>query len=320
MTFGLGALDSWLNQKPMNKASAVGLEKTETVGQTEQKLNILVKASGVYKTDPDFKDSKRVNILLFGNTLNKSDTYGLTDTIMLGSFDPDTQKFDVISIPRDTYYERPEYKGAAWQKVNSILESEGIEKTAKIMHKILGGVQINYYAVIDYEGIANIVDSMGGVKIDVPRNMHYTDKKQNLYIDLKKGEQVLDGDHAIQYLRYRKGYKNGDIGRVEAQQKFVKEAIRQAIGLNLPKVANTVMENVDSDIDNRAILYLASKAAGMSTDDISSHMLPGEDRMTGGASFWIAADEDEIIAMMREVYTGEKQTTEGAITTTAVDN
>jgi LCP family protein required for cell wall assembly len=304
----------------MNKASAVGMEPQETVvAQTEQKLSILVKAEGVFKTDPDFKDSKRVNILLFGNTLNKSDSYGLTDTIMLGSFDPDTKKFDVVSIPRDTYYERPEYAGAAWQKVNSILESEDIEKTATIMHDILQGVQINYYAVIDYEGIANIVDAMGGVTIDVPRNMHYTDAKQNLYIDLKKGKQTLDGAHAIQYLRYRKGYKNGDIGRVEAQQKFVKEAVKQAIGLNLPKVANTVMENVDSDIDNKAILYLATKAVGMGADDLKTHMLPGEDRMMSGASFWMPADGEEIVAMMREVYTGEKQTTGSAVSASAVD-
>jgi anionic cell wall polymer biosynthesis LytR-Cps2A-Psr (LCP) family protein len=149
--------------------------------------------------------------------------------------------------------------------------------------------------------------------------MHYTDAKQNLYIDLKKGPQRLDGKHAVQFLRYRKGYRDGDIGRVDAQQEFVKAAIKEAIGLNLPTVAQTVVENVDSDIDIRAMLYLATNASGLSSDDMKAHMLPGTSGRISGSklSFWLPAEKDEIIKMMKEIYTGVKATTEGAITPSA---
>jgi LCP family protein required for cell wall assembly len=319
ITAGLSAMDVLLGQKPMEKAAAADSSPLQSAGETEEKMNILIPAEDTFKTDSDFKDSKRINILLFGNTINKGETYGLTDTIILGSFDPDTKKFDVVSVPRDTYYERNDYAYGGYLKINSVMETEGVKTAAESVHDVLQGVQINYYAVINYDGVAEIVDSIGGVPMDVPFNMHYTDAKQNLYINLKKGEQTLDGAHAIQFLRYRHGYRNGDIGRVEAQQKFIKAAVKESMGLNLPKVAQTVMENVDSDLDLRAILYLASRASGMSEDDLNAHMLPGTSGSVSGLSFWVPADSDEVIAMMREVYTGIPQTTGGAISSSAVD-
>jgi LCP family protein required for cell wall assembly len=233
---------------------------------------------------------------------------------MLASFDPETQKMDIISVPRDTYYQRPDYNYGGYLKINSVLETDGIKGAAKAVHNVLEGVQINYYAIMNYEGVKKVVDSIGGVPMDVPMDMHYTDKKQNLYIDLKKGKQTLDGAHAIQFLRFRKGYAEGDIGRVKAQQQFVKNAVKEAMGLNLPKVAKTVMDNMDSDLDLRAITYLASKAIGMGGDDLTLHTLPGDDgQRIQGLSFWVAADSEEVLEMMREVYTGIPQTTEGAI-------
>jgi LCP family protein required for cell wall assembly len=319
-TAALGAWNSLLDQKPMDKtgSEAHGAEVVEPVEQTPEKLNVLIPADGVFKTDSDFKDSGRVNVLLFGNTINSSKQKGLTDTIMLGSFDPDAKKFDIISVPRDTFYDREGYSSAAYLKINSVMETEGIKAACQSVHDVLYGVPINYSAVIDYDGIVAIVDSIDGVPVDVPKNMYYTDAKQNLYIDLKKGKQRLDGKHALQFLRYRR-YVDGDIGRVDAQQQFVKSAVKEAIGLNLPKVAQTVVENVDSDIDVRAMLYLATNASSLGSDDMNSHMLPGTSGNISGSSlsFWLPADEDEVIAMMREVYTGAKATTEGAITPSA---
>jgi LCP family protein required for cell wall assembly len=317
ITAGFGALDSLLDQKPMDKSEAFGIEDIEPEGQTAEKLNVLIPAGDDFKSDFDFKDSNRVNILLFGNTINNSKQKGLTDTIMLGSFDPDTKKFDIISVPRDTFYDREGYAGTAYLKINSVMETEGVKAACKAVHEVLQGIPINYYAVIDYDGVAKIVDSIKGVPMDIPFNMHYTDAKQGLYIDIKKGQQRLDGKHAVQFLRYRKGYADGDIGRVDAQQEFVKSAIKESLGLNLPTVAQTVVENVDSDIDIRAMLYLATNASGLGSDNVQSHMLPGTTGSISGLSFWIPAEKDEIIKMLREIYTGVKATTESAITPSA---
>jgi LCP family protein required for cell wall assembly len=320
-TVGLGAVDGLLDQKPMMKPETVsGAEVVEPVGETEEKMSVLLPAKGVFKTDPDFKDSKRVNILLFGNTINGSETKGLTDTIMLGSFDPDTKKFDIVSVPRDTYYEREEYSYGGYLKINSVMETEGVKGACKSIQDVLQGVPINYYAVVNYDGIEKIIDEMDGVPMDVPFNMYYTDKKQGLYIDIKKGKQTLDGKHAVQFLRYRKGYTDGDIGRLEAQQKFVKAAVKEAIKLkNLPGMAQTVVDNIDSDIDVRAMLYLASGIKGLSSKSISSYMLPGEAGNVSGSklSFWLPADKDEVIEMMREVYTGVSAKTDESATPSA---
>jgi LCP family protein required for cell wall assembly len=199
------------------------------------------------------------------------------------------------------------------------METEGVKGACESVHDVLQGIPINYYAVVDYDGVEKIIEAIGGVPMDIPFNMHYTYAKQGLYIDLKKGEQRLDGEHAVQFLRYRKGYADGDIGRVDAQQQFVKAAIKEALGLNLPKVAQTVVDNVDSDIDVRAMLYLATNASGLSSDNIKSYMLPGDDGRIGGSglSFWLPADNDEVIDMMRDIYTGVKTTTEGAVTPSA---
>jgi LCP family protein required for cell wall assembly len=317
LTAGLGAFDSLLSQKPMDKSEALGIEDVDSAGQTAEKLNVLIPAGGDFKTDPDFKDSKRVNILLFGNTINSSEKKGLTDTIMLGSFDPEAKKFDIISVPRDTFYDREGYAGTAYLKINSVMETEGVKAACKSVHDVLQGIPINYYAVIDYDGVAKIVDSIKGVPMDIPFNMHYTDAKQGLYIDIKKGQQRLDGKHAVQFLRYRKGYADGDIGRVDAQQEFVKAAIKESLGLNLPTVAQTVVENVDSDMDIRAMLYLASNASGLGSDSVNSYMLPGTTGSISKLSFWIPSDKEEIIKMLREIYVGAEATTEGAITPSA---
>jgi LCP family protein required for cell wall assembly len=250
-----------------------------------------------------YPDSKRINVLVLG------ENQGLTDTIMLASFDTEIKRVDLISVPRDTYYERPDYPGAALQKINSVYKSEGSsddpEKGAVAMagavSDVLGGVPIHFYEIYDDDDIKKIVDAMGGVEIDVPMDMKYTDKSQKLYIDLKKGTQTLTGDQAVQFLRFRHGYKMGDIGRVEAQQNFMKQAFKQSIGLGFPKVAKTVMDNVESNLANKMAVRIGSEAVGMSTKDMKARITPGEAKYINGASYYIV-DDARTLKMMNKIY------------------
>jgi LCP family protein required for cell wall assembly len=242
-----------------------------------------------------YKDSKRINVLVLGENQK------LTDTIMLASFDTELKRVDVISVPRDTYYERKDYPGAALQKINSVYKTEGITGAAIAVSNVLCGVPIHYYEIIGDDDIEKVVDAMGGIEIDVPINMHYTDKKQKLYIDLKKGKQTLNGNEAVQYLRFRKGYKTGDIGRVEAQQKFVKEAFKQSIGIGFPKVAKTVTDEVESNLANAMAARIASHAVGMTTKDIKTWMTPGVARTEHGASYYFV-DSEKTQKMMDKIF------------------
>lgn len=258
-----------------------------------------------------FTNTKRVNMLLLG--VNG----GLTDTIMLVSFDTQNKHVDVISLPRDTYYHREGYSGQAEDKLNAAYKKNPVN-TAKAVSEILMDIPINYYAVIEYEGIEKIVDAMGGVPMNIPFNMKYSDPydKPPLYINIPKGEQVLNGKQAVQFLRYRSGYAEGDIGRVKAQQEFVKNAFKQCLSFDLPKIATTAYNNITSDMKLKTVLSLASKASGITSEGITTYMMPGY--ADPDPPYYVYPKSKEIAEMLTEIYSigtvseAEDETEDGA--------
>ena len=252
-----------------------------------------------------FQDKNRVNILLLGINDN------LTDTIMLASFDTDAKHVDLISIPRDTYYHRDGYNTEGENKINAAYRKNPVN-SAKAVSDVLLGMPINYYAIIDYKGIENIVDSMGGIPMDIEFNMKYTDPYDDppLVINIPKGHQVLDGEHAVQFLRYRKGYLEGDIGRIKAHQQFMKSAFKQTLSFNLPKIAKTVFNNVESDITIGETLSLAKSAAGISGDDIETYLLPST--YLPDPPYYVIPDAQGIADMINEIYSIEPENTSEA--------
>lgn len=248
----------------------------------------------------DFKNSERVNVLLLG--VND----GLTDVIMVGSYDLKNQRVDIISVPRDTYYYRSQYKGAAWMKINSIYHSEGVVRTAEAVSDVLLGMPINYYVVVDYDAVRAIVDEMGGVPIDIPFTMKYDDPYDTppLHIYFEKGPTVLSGDDAVKYLRYRKGYSQGDIGRIGAHQEFVKSAFKQALDHGVVDVAKVAFDEIESDITLDMIVKIAGKAVGLDSENVYTWLTPGGSGMANGASYWYV-DMDETEDMIDRIYNFE---------------
>jgi len=253
----------------------------------------------------EYPDSERVNILFLGTNQD------LSDTIMVLSFDTQAQLMDLISVPRDTYYERPQYTDPALQKINSVFKSEafdGLEKgfdaAASAVSDVLCGTPIHYFARITDEGVVRVVDAMGGVEMDVPQDMDYEDAGQDLYIHLKAGPQTLDGEHAVQYLRFRSGYANADLGRISAQQEFLKAAFKKSSGIGFPKVATAVLKELgggNTNISRTMMVRLGSQAVGMDGSALKTWMVPGTAGMQNGASYYFA-DEAATLAMMREIY------------------
>lgn len=297
-TGGMTWFSQMLDTQIMDKGGSSASTITSKV-VTAEDIDVMIEGEGFFAQD--YADSKRINILLLGTTEEN-----LSDTMMLASFDPDTKKVDVISVPRDTYHYREGQYGG-YLKLNSVVQ-EGIPALCDAIHEILQGIPINYYAQIDYDGITNIVNAMDGVPMYVPQDMYYSSPEQNLLIDLSEGEQILDGDEAIQLLRFRKGYINGDLGRVETQQEFLKCALERALGLNLPNVAKTTVENLDSDLTLRTILYIADKAKGMNMENVTMQVIPGtDDKDLEGSplSFFFQGDDAEVEAMLRAIYDPE---------------
>jgi LCP family protein required for cell wall assembly len=279
--------------------SNINLFKSDTNGDSSaDSIGVLVDNKGSFYDA--YPDVKRINLLMLGVNAN------MTDTIMLISWDMDNDKVDVISVPRDTYYHRDGYDGAAQKKINSIYSAEGIKPTAEAVSDVLYGIQINYYAIIDYDAVKTIVDGVGGVPLNVKRNMHYEDPYDDppLVINIKKGQQTLDGKHAVQYLRYRHGYANGDIGRVEAQQEFMKSLYNQCIKHGILSSAKLVTDNVKSDLTLGAVSQYALSAMNLKEDSINTYTVPGEGKYIGQASYYIQ-DKDATKDMLTEIYSGK---------------
>ncbi|MBQ2146928.1 MAG: LCP family protein, partial [Firmicutes bacterium] len=246
-----------------------------------------------------FQSKDRVNLLLLG--VNQ----GMTDVIMVCSYDMENQYVNLISVPRDTFYYRPGLEANyAGNKINAIYHSEGIVPLAEAVSKTLYGMPLHYYAIVEYADIEKVMDVIGGVQVDVPFDMIYDDPTDNppLHIRIYAGEQTIDSSNVMEYLRYRKGYRNGDIGRIQVHQEFVKKVIKECLKAgNILDVAKVAVENVESDITYSMAISVATKAFKLSGDSINSYVLPGTDAMIQGFSFW-QPNEDGVFQMLEEIY------------------
>lgn len=246
--------------------------------------------SNITSTDDPTKGGK-LNILLLGldaGTIGASEKHNRyrSDTMMVFSIDGDKKDIKVLAIPRDTRVNIP---GVGVEKINAAMAFGGPDLAVKTVKNLLG-IPIHNYAVVNYKGFKEIVDAMGGVEINIEKKLDYDDKAGNLHIHLKPGLQVLDGDKAEQFVRFRK-YPGGDVDRVKAQQKFVeavaKTILKPSTLLKLPKIINTVQENVQTDIEPLELPGLVNIARQVGTDNIQTFMLPGEGKYISDVSYFI---------------------------------
>ncbi|SHI50498.1 transcriptional attenuator, LytR family [Geosporobacter subterraneus DSM 17957] len=243
-----------------------------------------------------------VNVLILGVDAKdvKNSQGARSDTIMLATFDPKSKKVNVISIPRDTKVVIRGHKGM--DKINHAHAYGGPDLSIKAVKDLLG-VPVHYYVRIDYKALGKIVDDLGGVEVDVPMNMKYTDPTADppLRIDLKKGLQVLDGDKAMQFVRYRKGYADQDLGRIKAQQTFMRALADKLLEpqtiIKLPKIAKTFSSYVATDMPVSTITAYALKANGVSMENIQMMTIPGEPKLISGVWYYIP-DMNKIQAAM----------------------
>ncbi|MBF4695641.1 LCP family protein [Fusibacter ferrireducens] len=257
--------------------------------------------------------SNRVNVLAFG--LNDS----LADTMMFISFDPDEQKIDILSIPRDTYHHVEGFNNPGQKKMNAVYgmkEVGGVNGMKKYVSEFLG-VPIDYYVKVDFKAVQAVVDVLGGYKVKVPFDMDYDDvwASPELHIHLKAGTQTLDGKETVKFLRFRKNndgtISEGDIQRIPRQQAFVNTMIKKALSAQLPSVMNTIINSnyVKTDMTIEDALGYAVKAAGMKTDQISFYTVTGEDKKINGLDYWIH-DPAELESTLLKIYGTEKKAEE----------
>lgn len=254
------------------------------------------------------RKSTRINILLMGSDGGRS------DTMMLVSLEPRQKLVDVVSVPRDTYHKTPGANGPGAEKINAVYGLSGgmggPEGVVRQIEKLLA-VPIHHYVNVDYDGVREVVDILGGVEVDVPQRMLYDDPYADppLHIDLQPGEQLLDGDRAIQFLRWRKnndGEQQGDLQRIQRQQAFIQTAVSKAMGLRLPQVIRASFRHLKTDLGADAMLRFGTAMAGMDMENLNTAMIPGAPEIRDGLSYFVH-DPAGTEALMLGIYNRRAQ-------------
>ncbi|MGC1306779.1 MAG: LCP family protein [Phormidesmis sp.] len=234
-------------------------------------VNVLL--LGIKVTSSDIQDYDAIDTKGYDALVNSFD--GLSDTMLMLRFDPRNQSIALVSIPRDT---RTNVDGLV-TKINEANREGGPALSAQAVSELMGGVAIDRYMRINVQGVEKLIDALGGVKVNVPKDMKYQDDSQHLYINLKAGEQRLDGDKAMQFLRFRYD-DNGDIGRVQRQQMLMSALSEQALNpttiARLPKILSVIQSHVDTNLSVEELVALVGYGAQVDRSDVQMLMLPGE--------------------------------------------
>jgi LCP family protein required for cell wall assembly len=223
---------------------------------------------------------------------------GLTDVLMLMSYDMDNGAVNFLQVPRDTYVKMK--KG---RKINSAYNRYGREGLYQIIRNTLG-IDADRMILIDLKGFVEVVDAIGGVEIDVPKNLRYSDPYQNLKIDIKKGLQVLDGKQAEGFVRFRSDGM-GDLGRIERQKLFLKAFAQKLFSITtvakIPTLVDAIKENTKSDFSTEELLFFAKNAFSLKAENFQVFSIPGEAFMRNNASYF-GIHEEEALEMINRYF------------------
>lgn len=277
-------------QKVFSQAETV-TAKNLNLPELKQPVNILLLGIKVISSDLEQEgieyEKQDVGYLHLVNSFE-----GLSDSMLLLRFDPQAEKVSVLSIPRDT---RVNMEGHGVRKINHANKYGGPALTAAVASELLGGIEIHRYVRVNVQGIEKLIDALGGVTVNVPKDMKYNDFSQHLYIDLKKGVQHLDGDKAMQFLRYRYD-EYGDISRVQRQQMLMRSAVEQTLKpatvIKIPQILSVIQSHLDTNLTVRELMALGNFASKTDRSNIQMMMLPG-DFNSGDepVSYWLPNQE-----------------------------
>lgn len=259
---------------------------------------------GIYENTDVFTEStteERHNLLLLGKDYDSN----RTDAVICISINKTAGTVSTLQIPRDTYVNDGEYSG----RINTLLpryKTTAAENGAAdpmdagikaLMEKIKTdfGISCHNYIFMDSAAVAALTDALGGVKLDVPADIDYTDAARGIDLHLKEGVQTLDGTTAAQFVRYREGYPQADIGRIDAQKLYAAAMFDKLLSLgsvkNAAKLAEVLAHYVKTDLSAEQVASLATQLCMTKPENIIMYTLPGNGVTVKGASYYGAYRE-----------------------------
>lgn len=260
------------------------------------------------------KNLDELRVLVLGVSTDTSAV--LTDTIMVASYNPKTQKASLLSIPRDTFVGKSEATANSYNKINALYQTS----TDKILSAVndLTGLDLQYYVVVDTEALIKLVDTIGGVEFNVPIDMDYDDSSQDLHIHLKAGVQLLDGEKAENLVRFRhnndgtsypSSYGDNDIGRMRTQREFITQVVKQTIQLKnimkLGEIIDIAYEYIETNVTLSTIKDYLPYAIEFNTENIQTGSLPGTNQIINGLWFF-KPDKTKVSELINQMFETEQ--------------
>lgn len=241
-------------------------------------------------------ERERSNVyLLLAGTDQRADEASRSDTIIYATLRPVDRKIEMVSIPRDSLVEIPGY---GEDKINAAMAYGGTELLQQTVENLVNN-RVDHTVLINFESFADIIDAMGGIRINVEEDMYLPEEG----IDLKAGEQKLNGHDALAFVRWR-GDGTGDIGRMERQSEFMQalsEKVRHLTPWRAVMTLWTVQREIDTDLSILDILKLGWDFIGMSGDALEVQHFTYDTPYINGISYVILDDQsvDETIQFMK---------------------
>ena len=223
------------------------------------------------------KNKEPFSILLLGVDERPGDV-GRADTIIVATVNPNSNDVKLLSIPRDTLIELP--KTGKQDKINATYAYGGIPYVMETVEEYLS-IPINYYAKINFQGMVDLVDAVGGIEIDSPLDftVQDSDEKTNAIV-IRKGLQHLQGEKALGYARMRKQDPRGDWGRQERQRQVIEAIADEAMSVssltNFKKIFDAISPNLETNLSGREIWIVGTNYAS-AAKNITGLALEGEE-------------------------------------------
>ena len=254
------------------------------------------------------KNLDKLQVLILGEST------GMSDTIIVASYDPKTQDTALLSIPRDTFTGDNKKKAKYYEKINALYShGETPEKTLDAVNKITE-MDVKYYILVDTEALIKLVDIIGGLYFDVPIDMNYDDGAQNLHIHLKAGYQKLNGEQVEGLVRFRHNnngtsypsdYGIEDHGRNRTQREVIIAIAKQSLQFkNITEISNIIdvfKQYVKTNMNLNDVKDYVPYAVKLDTSTIKVGLLPGRDDIVNGIWYFFH-DEEETKQLVDELF------------------
>lgn len=283
------------------------LSKTDSTSPLSE-----LKASEVKLAEPPkWTGKERVNILLMGVDARGTAKGEIprSDSMLVVSLDPVHEKIHVFSILRDTYTQIPEHGN---NRINTAI-THG-PKTAMSAVSDLLGIPIQFYVYTDFQGFIKLVDAVGGVDFNVEKDMHYESiaDKHEYDINLKEGQQHLDGTMALQYVRFRHDALS-DYSRTKRQRDFtdaIAEKLKSTTSImKLPAILEEISPYIDTNLTVNDMWKLAT--VGYQSTMQASEQIPPmglvKETYAGRAAVLAVSSRDELKEYVRKILQGESE-------------